>query len=364
MSGNFRFRRHNIETLIGGVSPLDLTSLSMESIDDAGEFLLSYGFDWNVEGDRKELLSYYQKALIFLQNEICRDGEVIPTVLSDINELKDIRRLFVYVNEKTPSISSDLRLWSGALLKVLHVILLYSNDMYSIFPEEIQKQILGPVEQHLQSDPVLGASVLRKNSSDESVRLYKFEQKPIKEFRSSILKLLAKRKLFALNIYDNIGFRFVTNSTFDCFRVIRFLIAHSIVNPFHTITDQSVNTVYPTNLFLEVMDHLRTKGDFLESSEVDGVLHKKLLENYDRAEYLMKENNFSGEGYKFIKFVSRKLIRVDVNGYSHRFFYPFEVQVLTKDAYLQSIQGEQAHHEYKKRQRQAARLRLLGENGL
>ena len=89
---------------------------------------------------------------------------------------------------------------------------------------------------------------------------------------------------------------------------------------------------------------------------------KKLLENVDRAEYLLKENNFSGEGYKFIKFVSRKLIRVNVNGYAHRFFYPFEVQVLTKDAYLLSIQGEQAHHEYKKRQRQAARMRLLGES--
>lgn len=361
MSTNYRFRRHNMETLIGGISPLDLSSVSMESMDDATDFLLSYGFDWNQEIDRKELIGFYQKALVFLQSEICREGEKIPTLLTDMNELKDLRKLFIYVNDKTPSVSSDLRLWSGALLKVLHVVLLYSHDMYSIFPEEIQKQIMGPVEQHLHSDPVLGASVLRKNSTEEAIRLYKFEQKPVKEFRSSILKLLAKRKLFALNLYDNIGFRFVTNSTFDCFRVLRFLMSNSIVNSFHTITDQSVNTVYPGNLFLEVMDHLRTKGEAMDSLEVDGILQKKLLENYDRAEYLMKENNFSGEGYKFIKFVSRKLIRVNVNGYSHRFFYPFEVQVLTKEAYLQSIQGEQAHHEYKKRQRQAARMRLIGE---
>lgn len=361
MSTNFRFRRHNIETLIGGISPLDLSTISMDSIDDASDFLLSYGFDWEVEADRKELIGFYQKALVFLQSEICREGEKIPTLLTDMNELKDLRRLFVYVNEKTPSISNDLRLWSGALLKVLHVVLLYSHDMYSIFPEEIQKQIMGPVEKNLHTDPVQGASVLRKNSTEETIRLYKFEQKPVKEFRSSILKLLAKRKLFAMNIYDNIGFRFVTNSTFDCFRVMRFLMANSILNSFHTITDQSVNTVYPSNLFLEVMDHLRTKADSMDSQEVDAVLHKKLLDNYDRAEYLLKENNFSGEGYKFIKFVSHKLIRVNVNGYPHRFFYPFEVQILTKDAYLLSIQGEQAHHEYKKRQRLAARLRLLGE---
>lgn len=361
MNQNYRFRRHNMETLIGGISPLDLTTLSMESVEDASDFLLSYGFDWTVDADRKELFGYYQKALIFLQSEICREGEVIPTILTDLNELKDLRKLFIYVNEKTQSISQDLRLWSGALLKVLHVVLLYSHDMYSIFPEEIQKQILGPVEQHLHMDPVVGASILRKNSQDEAIRLYKFEQKPVKEFRSSVLKLLAKRKLFAINLYDNIGVRFVTNSTFDCFRVVRYLMGHSILNSFHTITDQSVNTVYPTNLFLEVMDHLRTKGESMDSAQVDTILQKKLLDNYDRAEYLMKENNFSGEGYKFIKFVSRKLIRVNVNGASHRFFYPFEVQILTKEAYLQSIQGEQAHHEYKKRQRQAARMRLLGE---
>lgn len=362
MSMNFRFRRHSIETLIGGISPLDLTTISMDSMDDASDFLHSYGFDWEVEADRKELIVFYQKALVFLQSEICREGEKIPTLLTDMNELKDLRRLFVFVNEKTPSISNELRIWSGALLKVLHVVLLYSHDMYSIFPQEIQKQIMGPVEQNLHTDPVQGAAVLRKNSTEETIRLYKFEQKPVKEFRSSILKLLAKRKLFAMNIYDNIGFRFVTNSTFDCFRVMRFLMANSIVNSFHTITDQSVNTVYPSNLFLEVMDHLRTKPDIMDPQEVDAVLQKKLLDNYDRAEYLLKENNFSGEGYKFIKFVSRKLIRVNVNGYSHRFFYPFEVQILTKDAYLLSIQGEQAHHEYKKRQRQAARMRLLGES--
>ncbi len=362
MSTNYRFRRHNMDTLIGGISPLDLTTISMESVDDAEDFLRSYGFDWADEADRKELLGFYQKAVVFVQSEICREGDVIPSMLTDVNELGDLRKLFLYVNEKTPSISNDLRVWSGALLKVLHVILLYSHDMYSIFPEEIQKQILGPVEKHLHTDPVLGASVLRKNSTEETIRLYKFEQKPIKEFRSSILKLLAKRKLFALNLYDNIGFRFVVNSNFDCYRVLRFLMSNSIVNSFHTITDQSVNTVYPANLFLEVMDHLRTKGESLESQEVDVILQKKLLENVDRAEYLLKENNFSGEGYKFIKFVSRKLIRVNVNGYAHRFFYPFEVQVLTKDAYLLSIQGEQAHHEYKKRQRQAARMRLLGES--
>jgi len=359
MSTNFRFRRHNLDTLIGGISPLDLSNLSIDSVEDAQEFLESYGFDWENAADRKELTSIYQKALVFLKSEILQEGESIPAQLTDVNEAKDMRRLFTYVNDKSETTPLELRKWSGALLKVMHVILHFSHDMYSIFPEEIQKQILGPIEHCVSTDPGMGLTFLRKDSQQETIKLYKFEKKPVKDFRSSILKLLAKRKLFALNIYDNIGVRFVTWTVFDAFRVLRFLMAQSLVHPFHTITDQAVNTVYPNNLLTEVMDNLRTKGDNLEPAEVDLILQKKLHENVDRAEYLVKENNFSGEGYKFIKFVCRKLIRVNVNGFEHRFFYPFEVQVLTRDAYLESIQGEQAHHEYKKRQKAAARRRLL-----
>lgn len=356
---NFRFREHNLKTIIGGVSALDLKNISIDSVEEAHEFFSSYGFDWNEETDRKELLGVFQKALVFVQTEIMTSEDKLPEELLNYTELKDLRKLLVFVNEKSTHSSEDLRLWAGALLKVMHVIVHFSHDMYSIFPDAIQKQILGPFEEHLFTDPAHGNPFLRKNSTDEAIKLYKFEKKPVKDFRSSILKLLAKRKLFALNLYDNIGIRFVTWSMFDTFRVIRYLMANALVNPFHTLTDQSVNTIYPINLFSEVMDELRTSQKDLDATEVDVLLHKKLSENFNRAEYLLKENNFSGEGYKFIKFVSRRLINVNVNGHKHRFFYPFEVQILTRDAYLESIQSEQAHHEYKKRQRHAARKRLL-----
>lgn len=344
---------------MGGLSALDLRHITIDSVEEAHEFFSSYGFDWDNEHDRKELLSVFQKALVFLQTEILEPSDKFPAELLRYNELKDLRKLLVFVNAKSSHTSDELRKWSGALLKVMHVIVHFSHDMYSIFPDEIQKQILGPFEEHLFTDPAHGNPYLRKNSSDEMIKLYKFEKKPVKDFRSSVLKLLAKRKLFALNLYDNIGIRFVTWNMFDAFRVIRYLMVNALINPFHTLTDQSVNTIYPLNLFSEVMDELRTSNQDVDSNEVDIILQKKLSENHARAEYLLKENNFSGEGYKFIKFVSRRLITVNVNGNMHRFFYPFEVQILTRDAYLESIQSEQAHHEYKKRQRVSARKRLL-----
>lgn len=356
---NFRFREHNLKTLLGGVSALDLQHISIDSVEEAHEFFSSYGFDWNNEADRKELLAVFQKALVFLQTEILQDEDKFPEELIRYEELKDLRKLLVFINDKSTHSSFELRRWAGALLKIMHVIVHFSHDMYSTFPEEIQKQILGPFEEHLFTDPSHGNPYLRKNSADEVIKLYRFDKKPVKDFRSSVLKLLAKRKLFALNLYDNIGIRFVTWNVFDAFRVVRYLMANALVNPFHTLTDQSVNTIYPLNLFSEVMDELRTLKTDVDDNDVDVALFKKLSENHTRAEYLLKENNFSGEGYKFMKFVSRRLISVNVNGHKHRFFYPFEVQILTRDAYLESIQSEQAHHEYKKRQKVSARKRLL-----
>lgn len=359
MSVSFQFRRHALETLLGGVSPLDLSRISVESIEEAVGLVRNYGFDWENEIDRKQLLSFYQKALVFLKSEMMGEDDKIPEPIGDFNQFKELPQLLLFASEKNGA-PVELRRWSCALLKAMHVITLFSHDMYSIFPDEIKKQILGPIDACLHSDPVVGATFLRHSAQQESVKLYKFEQKPVKDFRSSIVKLLAKRKLVALNLYDNIGVRFVCWNTFDCFRVARFMMKNSLISSLQGINDQAVNSIYPVNLFLEVMDSARTKGDDLESAEVDALLMKKLADHAERAEYLSKENNFSGEGYRFMKFVCRKLIRVNVNGVIHRFFYPFEVQIMTKDAYLESIQGDQAHHEYKARQKQAARRRLFG----
>jgi uncharacterized protein (TIGR04562 family) len=359
MSVSYQFRRHTLETLLGGVSPLDLAQISVDSVEEAQNLLHNYGYDWNDEEDRRQLISFYHKALVFLKSEMMEETDKIPDPIGDFNQFKDLRQLFVFASEKNGA-PLDLRRWSCALLKAMHVIVHFSHDMYSIFPAEIKKQILGPIEQCLVSDPVAGATMLKKSSEEELIKLYKFEQKPVKDFRSSIVKLLAKKKLIALNLYDNIGVRFVTRNIFDSFRVARFLMKNSLVSSLQGINDQAVNTIYPVNLFLEVMDNLRTKNDDLDSAQVDALLEKKLQEHGERAEYITKDNHFSGEGYTFMKFVCRKLIRVNVNGADHRFFYPFEVQIMTKEAYLESIQGDQAHAAYKQRQKQSARIRLFG----
>ena len=114
------------------------------------------------------------------------------------------------------------------------------------------------------------------------------------------------------------------------------------------------------------MDTLRAKSSMDNSNDISELLDKKLEGEEARAEFQNKENIFTDPDYKFIKFISRKLITVDIerNGVKEkvRFFYPFEIPIMGYEPYLNNMRGPLSHDEYKKRQEKAARLRLFGRN--
>ena len=83
-------------------------------------------------------------------------------------------------------------------------------------------------------------------------------------------------------------------------------------------------------------------------------------------EFQNKENIFTDPDYKFIKFISRKLISIEIQkkGQTEKvhFFYPFEVQIMSYETYLKNMRGPLSHEQYKKRQEKAARRRLFGSH--
>ena len=362
MSENLYFRRQGLMSMIGGVSVLDAPRLSVRDTDQACDFIKSYGYEWGSEEDQREIYSFYRQAVAFLQDKFVEESEEPLAELFDKNGIEDARNLLVAASDRE-SDDKVLQRWACATLKVMHVMAHLNNDLYSIFDDEIREQILAPIQNYVIEDSIQGATHLQ--SENEKVRLNKFEFKPVKNQSSGIIKLLAKRKLVALNILDRIGVRFVTKNTFDIFQVIRFLVNNSLVSYPHCIVNESINSVYPTNLFLEAMDTLRAKNAMMNVKEISELLNKKLVDQADRAEFQSKENVFTDPDYKFIKFISRKLIRIEVerNGKKEKvqFFYPFEVQVMSYETYLNNMRGPLSHVEYKKRQEKAARLRLFGE---
>src|SRR5262249_46668589 len=150
---------------------------------------------------------------------------------------------------------------------------------------------------------------------DGGVKLHKFEVKPFKTTASSVIKLLARPEKVALTLLDKLGVRFVTRDVYDSFRVIRFLVDNHILSYPHIIPDQSNNTLYPVNLFMEVMEELKARevlGEGIPAATAHELLKARLEKERGRAEFLEKSNEFSGPEYRFIKFINRKLITVAV----------------------------------------------------
>jgi uncharacterized protein (TIGR04562 family) len=155
---------------------------------------------------------------------------------------------------------------------------------------------------------------------------------------------------------------------------MRYLADKNLVSVPHNIADQSNNTLYPLNLFFEVMEGF-TSHQKIDSDKVDELLLEKLKCSDERAEYKEKLNRFSSPSYRFIKFITRRNIVVPwtpsassiVSSVHHRdnyirFFYPFEVQIVDYQTYLKNISGPASHEKYKRRQRMSARARVFGVN--
>ncbi len=343
--------------LIGGRAVVETPKLKIKSKDEAYAYLKSYGYDMQVDADREKIWQIHSRAVIYMRTQLLHDGETIPEEIADHKKLDDIGNLLMLASLRDSS-EHGLHRWTCALLRVMHVVSQLHNDLFNYFSLEIQEDIFRPYRQFVQKDSVSGIKLVA--GEGESIPLQKFDMKPFKDSDSAITKLLAKPDEVAFGLMDKIGVRFVTPTLFDVFRVMRFLVENHVVSPANIIPSQSNNTLFPVNLFLEVMEGLPRTAQ-MQATDVDGLLKERLLKEAGKARFLEKHNVFTSREYRFIKFITRQLVRVTVpeTQKSFSFFYPYEVQILDYEHYLKSLAGPASHDEYKARQRERARERVL-----
>jgi len=355
---DLKFEQQILESCVSGVSAVDVPRLDVQNVSQAQEFLKTYGYDLSKPEDVHEAWQLHRKAISFIKDRLLDPGEDIPEVLVDQQKLIDPAYLLVYASTHDHK-DNIIQGWSCAILRVMHVMAHLEDDFFKIFQEQIQNEIFGPFQAHLRTDPVAGVSLGLKEDR-EQIRLMRFDMKTSKSLSSATVKLLTKKEVTALSIYDKVGVRFVTKNIFDCFRVVRFLIGEHLISFPNIMPDQSRNTLYPVNIFLEAMEELKKDNPTASLEEIDGLLAKRLEEGIDRAEYKERKNDFSGASYRNMKFIARKMIIVESGGNKFRFFYPYEIQIMDFETYQRNISGPEAHEKYKKRQREAARKRVLG----
>lgn len=359
MALNLEFDPEVFLSLIGGRSVLETPRLNLQSRDEAVAYLKAYGYDLDNEMDRERIWAIHSRAVTYIRTQLLYDGEDMPEEIFDPKKLSCVANLLLWASHRDTSPDS-LRRWSCALLRVMHVISQLQNDLFNYFGTEIQDEIFRPYRQFLENDPVLGIKLVSP-TDEEVIPLKKFDVKPFKDSDSSITKLLAKPDEVAFGLMDRIGVRFVTTSLFDVFRVMRFLLFNHVISPAHLIPSQSNNTLYPTQLFLSVMEAL-PKRSHMTPSELDEMLNERLKNAADRAQYLEKANAFTSKDYRFVKFITRQMVRVTRPNSepSFSFIYPYEVQIIDYDHYVKTLTGPASHAEYKLRQRNRARERVLG----
>jgi uncharacterized protein (TIGR04552 family) len=249
----FSFDRTTMSVVAGAESTLDQTTLHIKNLNDADEFIKSYGFNLESKEEHERLWYFHRRALVLITERLKYALEEIPESVRKPDVLLDLRNLLIWSSNENPKDSEEKQLqrWSCAFLRCMHVFIHTETDLYNSFSEEILRQTVGPIEKAVQV-----SDKLFLKSDSETIELAKFEIKPVKTTQSTVIKLLAKPDTSALTVFDKIGFRFITHSIYDVFRVIRFLVSQHLMSFAHIMPDQSSNNMYPAREFLDFCDEV------------------------------------------------------------------------------------------------------------
>ena len=220
----YQFRWETFDIVVRGRSAIDAAEgFQMRTLDDAGRFALSYGYDLENPIENAEVFGNFQEALRFIRKNFLRpenpDGLRVE-VPRRIAELTDVRELFLMASMSYPSQNADtpgmlLRDMACSVLKVMHTIAHIDKDMRIPYFAECQKQIFDRFYRVIHRDDEGRLFLGDKADDPERIDLAAFETKPKKSRDSILLKLLHKPENVAEDIFDQVGIRFVTPTLLD-----------------------------------------------------------------------------------------------------------------------------------------------------
>jgi len=374
-----------LDVVIGGISFLDSKEGFKGSFTDnesAEKFLLAYGYDIMDPIELAELQGNVQEAIRFIKRYFLKPENpegLSVEVPKKFSDLLDLRELLLYASSDS---NADFRHWACAILRVVHTINHIDRDIRTHYFGEIQKQILDRFYRHIHRDEDGKLYIGRSHEDPLKVDLVEFQVKPKKARDSTLMKLLHKPESVAEELFDRVGVRFVTKTRADAIRVIHFLEQANVIVAANVKPSRSRNTL------IDIPD-LR---EILAREEND---EEHLIACLEKAGYPAKkgDNQFSSEHYRAIQFTCRQLIKIrnsladeirELKQISKgqelsdalqsmidkmdprqiqrmiRFFYPFEIQIMDEESYVENEKGRSAHREYKKAQQKAAMLRVMG----
>ena len=366
------------KVILGGGSPIDLDSLRVHSPDEAWTFALNYGYDMGIPVQRAAVGRVYEDAVDFLEGVVL-DGTDLHVPL-EVRDLQDPLDLLVWASERPRHTRGR---WACAVLRVMHTLFHVDHNVNLRFLPEIQRQVFGRYDQHLVCEE--GHWKLR---GAYEVPLVAVERKENKDRVSMLLKMLHKPENVAETIYDQIGIRFVAEDQLGVLSVIRFLLDHHVLMPTHIKPSRSRNLMIDLGALEAWMDSL-PPGFCLQDLSPEA--RRELSRTLSQKAPGKDQNPFSAKDYSAVQFTARTLVRLPSpatraletlqerlqtmgdtelsdlvripeliqDQEEFTFFFAHEVQVMEQSGFQSSRSGPASHSEYKQRQRDAARRRVL-----
>ena len=366
------------QVILGGGSPIDLDALRIHSPGEAWNFALNYGYDMSVPVQKAAVMRVYEDAVDFLE-AVVLEGTDLHVPL-EVRDLQDPLDLLVWASDRPRNIRGR---WSCAILRVMHTLFHVDHNVNLRFLPEIQRQVFSRYDQYLVCED--GHWCLR---GAYEVPLVAAERKENKDRVSMLLKMLHKPENVAETIYDQIGIRFVAEDQLGVLLVIRFLLDHHVLMPTHIKPSRSRNLMIDMEALAAWSE---TTPPYFRIQDLGPEERQALSRTLAIKTPSKEQNPFSSKDYAAIQFTARTLVRLPSPATraletlqarlqtmgdtelsdlvcipellqeqeEFTFFFAHEVQVMEQSGFQSSRSGPASHSEYKQRQRDAARRRVL-----
>lgn len=356
-----------LSAMIQGKSSIDLSAMPVYNRTEARELVYNYGFDLDLPEDMAEMEAYFIEAVNFIEHRFLTRsvdwaGLGEPVIAAEkiplaVTASRDVVDLILLASQP----DSPNRSWACALLKVIHTLVYIQNSPLYKYHAQASETILARFREVLL--PESDGTVLLKGARGRDLRLYAFEAKHHKPRESILLKLLCKKENVAENVWDLVGVRLVTFHPAQALLAVDILREQKVILFPNVIPSRSRNTLLDFVHFREMYERELAEYKLGHRSLED------LMALFETEDYVTphethaSQNPLSSPKYRSLHITCRQLLRVKAgSSYTEtRFAFPYEIQILDQESYLESKVGQGAHASYKQRQLFAARRRVLGD---
>lgn len=340
-----------LDAIAGGVSAIDLGALALRNSDDARQFAREYGLDIDRPEVVESLHHTHREAVSFITDTFLTPEQAsrIPT---DVAKAADPLQLLVYASQNLTR-NDPRRLWSCAVLKVMHGIIYIDNNLKLRHFQTIREQVFSSLDEVIKNHD--GQSFL--TDGETSLPLLKAERKHNKERHSILLKLLQKAAYVAADVFDHLGLRLVLATRFEC------LLALDLLRRAHVISVTSVDAGRTRNTLLDLSAakqiFARYRALIARSENYPAALFQRMDAELAAlaAPQTRADNPHSGAGFSSLQVTVRKMIHLPDG--SH-FFFEYEIQIMDAASHHRSLDGPASHDAYKHRQIETAKRRVFG----